>query len=192
MDLCCLKQAREARPADRRPTSKWDVRHHSHELTGIEILEQVPNIYRMGANQALIGAAKCYFGREPILFDVTYRRDFCTDGQLGVRQWHRDHEADAIFKAIVYLTDVGAEDGGFEYVPRGYTPWNILFRTFPSRWRYSDRAMRRLVPRSQWRKCTGLAGTVVLADTAAIYHHGTNPTREREVVTFSYVPIGSL
>ena len=192
MSLDQLQQGRRVRRNEQLPANEWDVRNHSYEAKGVEILDQVPELYRMGTNPILLNTAEAYFEREPILFDVTYRCDFPSQGQLGVRRWHRDREADTMFKAIVYLSDVGPDDGGFEYIPRGDTPWRPLFWVFPSAWRHSDRAMRKLVSARKWHKYIGVAGSVVLTDTAAVYHHGTNPVVTREVVTFTYVPVSNL
>ncbi|MBV1858327.1 MAG: hypothetical protein KUG77_07935 [Nannocystaceae bacterium] len=169
---------------------QWDTRNHSTEMPGTELLDKFPDVYRLGAQPALVHIASEYFGRQPILYDVTYRRDHNVQEQRGIRQWHRDREADRVFKALVYLNDVGSDGGGFQYVERDRTPWRGWFRLFPQPWRFSDRAMSMLVPDEHWDTCSGVAGTVVLVDAAALYHHGTNPAKHRDVVTFSYVPLG--
>jgi hypothetical protein len=175
-----------ARPA---PKHDWDVANHGHEISGAEILRKVPEVYRLGAKPELLRLAEEYLQDQPILYDVTFRRDFCSSRQLGVRRWHRDREARSLFKLIVYLTDVGDEDGAFEFVPKPHTPWRLWFRLFPMEWRYTDRAMQFVVRAENWRRVTGSAGTAILTDTAAVYHHCAKARDSREAVTYTYVPI---
>lgn len=48
-----------------------------------------------------------------------------------------------------------------------------------------DDDMRRLVPESEWTTVDGRAGTVVIADTAALFHKGSRP-RQRDRVALFY------
>ncbi|MGG6296857.1 hypothetical protein ACQ4M4_20880 [Leptolyngbya sp. AN02str] len=186
-DIC---QVRSIAASPALPSHDWDIAHHGVEVSGAEMLLHCPQVYQLGVHPQLMAIAYDYFGRDVILHDVTYRIDHSTPKQLGVRRWHRDREAPTMLKVMIYLHDVDAEGGGFEYIPKPKTPWMGWFRLFPQSDRYTNQTMQRLVPPHHWVRCTGQAGTVIVADVAAVYHHGTNPKHQREIVTFTYLPRG--
>ncbi len=186
LDEVCQVRSMSAVPA--MPTHDWDIAHHGLEVSGAELLLYCPTVYQIGVHPHLMAIARDYFGKGVILHDVTYRIDHATPQQLGVRRWHRDREAATMLKVMVYLHDVNAEGGGFEYIPKPKTPWMGWFRLFPERNRYTNRTMQRLVHPRHWVCCIGEAGTIIVADVAAVYHHGTNPQQTREIVTFTYLP----
>ena len=177
----------EAKP----PENDWDPAHHSHEMNGRQLLLGAPEIYQMGASLRLMDLAASYFGAPAVLLDVTYRIDRNVSGvQRGVRRWHRDRESKRMLRAIVYLESVGVSDGPFECLPKTRVPLRLLLKLLPRNLRHTDKGIGLLVKKSRWQRCTGPAGTVVLVDPAALYHHGTDPKVQREVVTFTYIPVG--
>ncbi|THH38552.1 hypothetical protein E4Z66_02995 [Aliishimia ponticola] len=191
LDLSNLRAIRELEFEEKTPENDWDTAHHSQEMTGRQVLLEAPQIYQMGVGRQLMDVAEQYFGSPAILLDVTYRIDRNVKGdQRGVRRWHRDGESKSMLRAIVYLEAVGTSDGPFECLPKTRVPLRLLLRLLPRHLRHTDTGVGLFVRKSRWQKCTGPAGTVVLVDPAALYHHGTNPKAHREVVTFTYIPVG--
>ena len=50
----------------------------------------------------------------------------------------------------------------------------------------NDDRMREVVPQSQWKACTGVAGTVLFKSVARIFHRGRIPNTERVAASFYY------
>jgi hypothetical protein len=110
--------------------------------------------------------------------------------EAGPRRWHRDAEDRRMLKIALYLNDVD-EDGG---------PLQVLRRQLPDH----DRMVRGKFPILSQEKletalgdfdpdrdvvtCTGKAGTVIFADTAALYHRGKPASaRDRCAIFFKYM-----
>jgi hypothetical protein len=130
----------------------------------------------------------------PIRFQGAHlRRDFANETPVTTEQWHRDDEDRRIIKVFIYLTDVGIEHGPFEYVPRQLS-WRrrrrVLSKMKASRQQWqvgiNDEEMAALVPRSAWKTCACPAGTVVLADTRSIFHHGKSRRSSRSAIFLVY------
>jgi hypothetical protein len=86
---------------------------------------------------------------------------------------------------LVYLNDVTLGGGPFEYIPRslgvGYRHVAGIEREL------NNERMSQVVPVEQWRRVYGAAGTIVLADTAQIFHHESLQTeRDRSVIMIGY------
>jgi hypothetical protein len=84
---------------------------------------------------------------------------------------------------------VTAETGPFEYIPRAQSEACTALRDRALRSDGDpvfDDEMRRHVPESAWKTCVGPAGTVVVADNAAVYHHGKVHDGERTVLIYTY------
>jgi hypothetical protein len=116
---------------------------------------------------------------------AVFRHSLVDGNPVGPRLWHRDGEDRHVLRSVVYLNDVDEDGGPFEYVPRRITAadakaWSRLGPR-------SDAEMAQLVPRELWRRCTGPAGTVVLADSAQVFHHESLQRRtERSVVMMGH------
>lgn len=139
----------------------------------------------------LSGIIQNYIGLPVAFQGVQLQRDFPNKKQILAELWHTDAEDRRMLKAIVYLTDVGPEHGPFQYIPKS--------KVSPSAWRkiksqiarssqlgISDTEMAQIIPRSDWKSCTGPAGTVVFVDTKAVLHHGKSRTQERAALFFVY------
>jgi hypothetical protein len=46
--------------------------------------------------------------------------------------------------------------------------------------------MEKIIPRSDWKTCTGPAGTVVFVDVKAVLHHGSPRSKERAALFFVF------
>ncbi|NEQ27130.1 MAG: phytanoyl-CoA dioxygenase family protein, partial [Microcoleus sp. SIO2G3] len=122
-----------------------------------------------GSSPRLLAIAENYIGL-PVRFQgVHLRRDFANPNPITTELWHQDIEDRRILKAIVYLSDVDAAIGAFEYIPKAQVSpllaWRIHKRIERSSTiGISDAVMETFVARSQWKACLGPSGTVIFTD----------------------------
>jgi hypothetical protein len=109
------------------------------------------------------------------------------DGQLtDVRQWHIDAEDRRMFKIILYLNDVAAGGGPFQYMPRALTAEAARRLRYGSGF-VTDDTMRTVVPQSRWIECLGSSHTACVADTCKVFHRAQPPrSADRYSITFSW------
>ena len=109
---------------------------------------------------------------------------------------HQKHSVQCVFNFLAQIrksscllkqfwSDVTPEKGPFEYIPQKQTPGYHQFRQVNNIVR--DRDMAQVVPKAQWRQCLGARGTVVIANTASLFHHASLPQQDRHSITFAYV-----
>lgn len=114
-------------------------------------------------------------------------------GNLGSGQgWHRD-SLYGQFKAIVYLSDVGIDNGPFEILAGSHhLSWQIhdilRFGLDPTNSRLSDTFAKRIVESRPWafRRVTAPAGTAIVVNTNAI-HRGSPILAGRRYALTNYV-----
>lgn len=144
-------------------------------------VEAAEHVLAWGLGEDLLALCANYIGLPVAYRGVAVRRDLADGEETGTRIWHRDGEDSRILKAIVYVNDVGADGGPFEYVPRPHAPATWRVRVHDGN-RADD--FEKLVPAAHWRACTGPRGTVVLVDTCAVYHRGRVPTVADRLTAF--------
>jgi hypothetical protein len=152
-------------------------------------------VWQWGLSNRLLDLAETYLGLPARYYGADLRREVATGQAVGVRQWHRDVEDHRMLKILVWLNDVDADGGPFQYVDRSHT--DRLSDAF----RYvsgfvDDARFAAGMPRDEWRSATGPTWTAVVADTRSVFHRATPPVaRDRYSVTFSYtsrVPLTTL
>jgi hypothetical protein len=144
-----------------------------------------PEILLWGLQERLLAIAENYIGLPVAYRGVLARRDVADGQQVETRYWHCDGEDVRILKIIVYLSDVGPDDGPFCYVAKARTPKGAL-KTFDGG-RVSDAVLDEKVASDGRVACTGPAGTVLFADTCSLWHRGAVGTaRDRLTLFFSY------
>ncbi|HKQ45314.1 MAG TPA: phytanoyl-CoA dioxygenase family protein [Rhizomicrobium sp.] len=106
--------------------------------------------------------------------------------------WHRDAQGFQ-FKAILYLTDTGPQNGPFEYLIGSHTIWRAAADSMvadfsdPCQTRFTDAEMMRLQERHfELRAFAGKAGTLLLANTAGIHRGMPLKTGARYTLTNYY------
>jgi hypothetical protein len=145
-----------------------------------------PDVWQWGLNEALLDVVERYLGLPARYLGATVRCERATGHTVGVRQWHRDVEDRRMLKILVWLNDVDADGGPFEYVDRRHTERLTTSLRYVSGF-VGDEAIERLVPRDLWQQATGPAWTCVLADPANVFHRAMPPVRrDRYSLTFSY------
>jgi hypothetical protein len=162
---------------------------HCMSVDPPELAARTPAVLRWGVEERLLDIVESYLGVPPAFTTVHLRKDVGGGHQVGTRFWHIDTEDRRVIRVLVYLSDVTIDDGPFEYIPRPQTDACTALRERALRSDGDpvfDDEMRRHVPEREWRACTGPAGTVVIADNAAVYHHGKVHDAERTVLIYTY------
>jgi hypothetical protein len=110
-------------------------------------------------------------------------------------RWRRDRVDKHVVKVFVYLSDVDASAGPFEYVV-GSTgdgpyanvwPWTPGRTTYPPPEQFEER-----IPATAIRTLTGPAGTMVLCNTSGLYREGIATGRSRVFWGYRYSSPASL
>lgn len=146
----------------RRSTASIDLAHE-------ELLTRLPALYLFGLDATLLAIAEQYL-RVPVAYHGAVLRHSPVDGrQVGPRRWHRDAEDFHVLRTVLYLSDVTEAGGPFEYVPRSLQ--SQAGRAVGSIGMCTDERMATQVPRARWKRVVGPAGTIVIADSAQVFHH---------------------
>jgi hypothetical protein len=162
---------------------------HCFSVDPPELVAADPDVVLWGLEERLLDLAEAYIGLPVAFTTVHLRKDLGNGRQVGTRYWHLDTEDERVLRVIVYLEDVGAADGPFEFIPRALT---AAVPELHERARRShgdpitDDEMRAHVPASLWRPCTGPAGTVAIADNSGCFHHGRVHKSERLALIYTY------
>ncbi|HEX4049384.1 MAG TPA: hypothetical protein VHY19_00700 [Steroidobacteraceae bacterium] len=163
----------------------WTRRESSTDLRPDVLLTRVPALYLLGLDTRLLSLVHRYL-RLPVAYHGAVVRCSKVDGSgVGTRLWHQDAEDFRVVRVLVYMNDVNPGGGPFEYVPRHCGP---RYKDFPSdTFVLTNEQMSRIVPPERWKRVYGPAGTVVIADTAQVFHHESLQTdRERMVTMIGY------
>jgi hypothetical protein len=142
-----------------------------------------PELFGWGATARLFDLVEGYLGVPVAYHGVHLRRDRAVTTASKSQHWHLDMEDRHVVKIIVYLTEVSDGDGAFEYIPRRES--TELARALGSMFKLrGDKRMATLVPQECWRTVLGPAGTVVIADTAQLFHRGRHPAEQDRLALF--------
>lgn len=147
-------------------------------------------LYRWGLDETNLDIAERHI-RLPVRYvglEVKVERPRPAQFRRQARQWHLDAEDRRMLKIIVYLNDVHAGNGPFEYLPAPASEMaRRRLRCRPGITFLPDSAIANVVPASDWLQVTGAAGTAVYADTGRLLHRLKGPTAgDRYSATFVY------
>ncbi|MEL6579980.1 MAG: hypothetical protein AAFQ14_09515 [Cyanobacteria bacterium J06621_12] len=150
-------------------------------------LREFSEIVLWALEPKLLNIVENYIGL-PILYQGFAVRRSLADGQYsGVRRWHMDWEDRRIIKIIVYLNDVVAGGGPYEYIRRSTTEKAIAALNYYNLGYLSDPEMQEAVSPIDWTACLGKQGSVIITDTSSVFHRAQPPTaKERFSITFCY------
>ncbi|MBW4617984.1 MAG: hypothetical protein KME17_01190 [Cyanosarcina radialis HA8281-LM2] len=145
-----------------------------------------PALFLWGLEERLLDIGENYLGLPLAYHGVYFRKDLANAVKIKSRLWHIDVEDRRMFKVIVYLDDVTEDAGPMEYVPKFFT--SSLYKALKYHYGYvADEKMEAVIPRSNWRSCAGLSGTVVFLDPTSIFHRGKVPLNsDRFTLFFDY------
>lgn len=148
------------------------------------IARDYPEIFMWGLQERILNILDNYYGVPVRCIGINFRRDIANQKQTGTRFWHIDGEDRKVVKICIYLNDVDKNGGPFEYIPKSLTPSYRLFKDI--NYEIIDEEMEKVVPSSNWKTCTGEAGTIIIADNAKIFHHGKTPLKDRYSIFYVY------
>lgn len=186
--LCAQLAARPTMPTD--ASQQRSCLSHTTAASPLDIANRFPAVFSWGFQPSLMRIADAYLQVPACCTAYSFRRDFAaaqtfSQAQIGTRYWHYDGEDHRLLRMIVYLHDVDSSGGPFEYLEPAASPPYAQFAAID--YKVTDAMLEPLVPRSRWQTCTGKAGTLILADLARVFHHGTIPQRDRFAMFYSFV-----
>lgn len=138
------------------------------------ILRQMPEVYLLGLDVALLDLAEAYLGEACHYIGCTLKREAVSTSQDGPRRWHQDVESERIFRVILYLNPVVPGGGPFQYVTGPESDRARVTLRYRSGY-LSDQRMATVVPEAAWRSALGGPGSAVLFDGARIFHRVAVP-----------------
>ena len=162
--------------------------HNNCEVgSSIEDLREFPEILLWALEPRLLDIVESYIGL-PTMYQYFAMRRSIADGTFsGVRRWHVDWEDRRIIKIIIYLNDVVAGGGPYEYIARNMTSKAKTKLKYNNLGYISDEKMLEAVSKSDWKSCFASQGSVVISDTGSVFHRAQPPTQnERFSITFCY------
>ncbi|MGD1902086.1 MAG: phytanoyl-CoA dioxygenase [Geitlerinemataceae cyanobacterium] len=157
---------------------------HAIPIDAVTIARDWPELFLWGVHDRILDIMERYIGMPASCHGVNMRRDVTNGKQIGTRCWHIDGEDRTVVKVIIYMSDVEGDCGPFEYIPYALTPSYKKFKHV--NYQIDNAEMEKVIPRSQWKQCTGKKGTVIFTDTGKIFHHGSMPEQERTAIFFAY------
>jgi hypothetical protein len=176
----------------RRPGKEFVVRKYAW---GVQLGLDDPWL-RLGTNPRLLDVANAYLGMWSKLeyVDVWYTPPATAEQRRSSQRWHRDFNDRHLLKAFVYLVDVDADTGPFEYVPRSAPggelerlwPWRPLGDNYPPEGELEDRIDGRAVT------FTAPKGTIIFCNTSGFHRGGFAKTKPRVLATFTWDSPASL
>jgi hypothetical protein len=154
--------------------------------------------FRLCTSRRMLDLANAYLGMWSKLeyVDIWYSVPRPAGAErVASQRWHRDYDDQHLLKAFLYLVDVDADTGPFEYVPgsaRGgpYAdawPWRPLGDNYPSQDELASR-----VPAEAVRTFTAPRGTIIFCNTSGFHRGGFTTVKPRVLATATYSSPASL
>jgi len=177
-----------------REGKEFVVRLHSY---GVELGLDDP-WFRAVASRRLLDIANTYLDMWSKLeyVDVWYSVPQPADAaRISSQRWHRDYNDKHLLKVFLYLVDVDADMGPFQYVPGSQPggpyadawPWEPLGQNYPT-----EEELEALVPGSAIEAFTAPKGTLIFCNTAGFHRGGFSTTDPRVLATATYSSPASL
>ena len=150
------------------------------------------------ASRRLLDVANAYLRLQAKLsyVDLWYTaQQPATDERVASQNWHVDFDDRHLLKAFVYLSDVGADHGPFEYVPgsqpggrhHGVRPWVPM-----GYGRVPDEDVTSSVSADEIATFVGSKGTLILCNTSGLHRGGFATAGPRVLATATYCSPASL
>lgn len=98
------------------------------------------------------------------------------------QRWHRDPEDKKLVKVFLYLNDVDEGTGPFTYIKGSQYggKWRNVFPQRPPAGSYPPAGeVEKIIPQSDVKICTALAGTIIFCDTSGLHKGGFSTERSR-------------
>ena len=164
----------------------WHNTGASTDLTAEALVRRIPGLYTIGLEPGILRVVERYLKLPAAYHGAVLRHSLVNGVGVGPRLWHRDVEDFHVLRMVIYLNDVGLGGGPFEYIPR--TAGDLILKKVREVGALiTNSQMREILPEEQWKRITGPMGTVVLCDTARVFHHESLQThRDRFVLMIGY------
>lgn len=154
-----------------------------YHVNSAKIIEN-SEIFGWGLQDRLLDIAENYLEVPVAYRGLFFQKDFANEQQVYTRLWHKDPEDHRLLKIAVYLNDVNAESGPFEYIPKHF---NSQLSSLKGKLLFSDPEVAEVLDPSNWASCTGSAGTVIFFDSHHVFHRGKMPLKSnRDAIFFNY------
>jgi hypothetical protein len=162
-----------------------DKNEYVVHATSDQMIEN-PEIFLWGLEKRILNIAENYFGLPVAYHGAYFRRDIANQVEYKSRLWHIDTEDRQVLKVIIYVSDVGDENGPFQYISQPVTAKVACKLKYKCGY-IQNKNMQKVLSTSDYRSCTGMSGTVVFAATGSIFHRGKKPvTSDRYALFFDY------
>ena len=177
-----------------REGKEFVVRLHSY---GVDIGPDDP-WFRATASRRLLDIANTSLRMRSKLeyVDVWYSVPQQAEAQrVSSQRWHRDYNDKHLLKVFLYLVDVDADMGPFQYVP-GSQPggpyadvwaWTPLGQNYPT-----EEELEARIPASAVHSFVGPKATLIFCNTAGFHRGGFSTTDPRVLATATYSSPASL
>lgn len=164
----------------------WRWGDRTNLLETEDIIRMEPDLYLAGFSDELLDLAETYLGQSCSYLACSMEREEPHGSCAGVRRWHTDIEDNRMVRVLVYLNDVTAKNGPFEYLSADRTREAIAKLGYKGGYVPDDAFVAAVSP---WdtRMAVGKAGTAVVFDGTRIMHRASAPVDSpRYSVSFTY------
>lgn len=149
-------------------------------------LSEFDDIYLWGLESKLLDLVEKCLCLPAAYHGIYLRKDLVNNVVRKSRLWHLDKEDRRSLKVIIYLNDVNQDNGAFQYIPKHQSKYACQQLKYNHEYLHEDKIGKVISP-SEWISCEGKAGTVLLVDTANVFHRGQIPkTSDRLALFFDY------
>ena len=180
----------------RRSGKEFVVRAYSFE--GVTLDPESDAWFRVCISRRLLDVANSYLRMWAKLsyLDMWYTAPQPAGAERAASQlWHRDFDDKHLLKAFLYLVDVDASAGPFEYVAgsqpggphKGTRAWGPMVTG-----RFTEEEVNKHVPAGAIKTFTAPRGTVILCNTSGLHRGGFATDRPRALATATYCSPASL
>ena len=180
-------------PARAQLRKKHIVRRHA---LGVELPLADPWL-TLGVSTRLLDIVNAYLAMyaKCLYVDQWYTVPAGAGDRVSSQRWHRDYTDTHLVKVFIYLSDVDAESGPFEYI-RGSAgdgpysrefPWRPLSDTYPP----EDALLSKVRP-ADVVSCLGPAGTTIFCNTSGFHRGGFATRAPRAMAVYNYASAASL
>jgi hypothetical protein len=164
----------------------WNEALASQDLRAEALIAELPELYLLGLQDTVLNLVHRYLCL-PVAYHGAVVRHSRVNGQsVGPKLWHQDAEDFHVVRLLLYLNDVTQGGGPFEYISRGDSA-QIRRQIAAEGGMITAERMNDILPQTRWKRVTGPRGTVVLADSAHVFHHeSVQKEHDRFVVMIGY------
>jgi len=154
--------------------------------TSRQNLSDFGDIYLWGLEPRLLDLVEQCLCLPAAYHGIYLRKDLVNNVVSKSRLWHLDKEDRRSLKVIIYLNNVSKDNGAFQYIPKNRSKYAAQQLKYNHEYLHEDKISRVISP-SEWISCEGKTGTVLLVDTANVFHRGQIPkSSDRLALFFDY------